>query len=122
MPRISSLATTSQTRVLACSIARTLFVPVFLLCNVTPRPDGSTPFINSDTLYFLLILIFGLTNGWVGSLCMVLASAPHLNTRITDEEKDVAGTLAAFCLTAGLAIGSVLSFAVNWIISGSVLG
>lgn len=43
---------------------------------------------------------------------MILASAPALNTAIAEEEKDVAGTLAAFCLVAGLAGGSIASFIV----------
>lgn len=52
---------------------------------------------------------------------MILASSPALNPRIMDEEKDVAGTLAAFCLVAGLAGGSVLSFGVSYMVGGSAL-
>ena len=51
---------------------------------------------------------------------MILASSPGLNARITDEEKDVAGTLAAFCLVAGLAGGSICSFGVNKLVTGSL--
>lgn len=50
---------------------------------------------------------------------MILASSPGLNPRIEDGEKDVAGTLAAFCLVTGLAVGSVASFGVNWVVRGS---
>ena len=53
---------------------------------------------------------------------MILASSPTLNPRIADEEKDVAGTLAAFCLVAGLAGGSISSFGVNWLVRGNALG
>jgi equilibrative nucleoside transporter 1/2/3 len=53
---------------------------------------------------------------------MILASSPALNPKISDDEKDVAGTLAAFCLVAGLAGGSVCSFGVNWLVRGSVFG
>lgn len=53
---------------------------------------------------------------------MILASSPPLNPRIEEEEKDVAGTVAAFCLVAGLAGGSLLSFGVNYLVHGSVLG
>ena len=50
---------------------------------------------------------------------MIVASSPELNPSISDSEKDVAGTLAAFCLVAGLAGGSVLSFGVNYLVRGN---
>jgi equilibrative nucleoside transporter 1/2/3 len=53
---------------------------------------------------------------------MILASSPTLNPKISDEEKDIAGTLAAFCLVAGLAGGSICSFGVNWLVGGNVMG
>ncbi len=53
---------------------------------------------------------------------MILASSPSLNHSIAEDEKDVAGTLAAFCLVAGLAGGSVCSFGVNWLVRGSAFG
>lgn len=59
---------------------------------------------------------------YISSLSMILASSPALNPKISDDEKDVAGTLAAFCLVAGLAGGSVCSFGVNWLVRGSVFG
>ena len=53
---------------------------------------------------------------------MILSSSPALNPAIAEEEKDIAGTLAAFCLVAGLAGGSVSSFGVNWLIRGNAFG
>lgn len=53
---------------------------------------------------------------------MILASSPALNPALAEEEKDVAGTLAAFCLVAGLAGGSVCSFGVNWLVRGNAFG
>lgn len=129
----SALNLTSPRRILFLSLGRTLFIPVFFACNVTPREVGNTPFINSDILYFLIILLFSMTNGYVpppflsrimntrvnlyarylGSLCMVVSSSPDLNPRIKADERDVAATLASFCLVAGLAAGSLASFAVG---------
>ncbi|KAL0250237.1 hypothetical protein I308_102410 [Cryptococcus tetragattii IND107] len=104
---------TSPRRILFLSLGRTLFIPVFFACNVTPREIGNTPFISSDILYFLIILLFSTTNGYLGSLCMVVSSSPDLNPRIKADERDVAATLASFCLVAGLAAGSLASFAVG---------
>lgn len=53
---------------------------------------------------------------------MILSSSPSLNPKISDDEKDVAGTLAAFCLVAGLAGGSLASFGVSYLVSGKMFG
>ena len=59
---------------------------------------------------------------YISSLSMIVASTPEMNPRISHDEKDVAGTLAAFCLVAGLAGGSLLSFGVNWLVRGNPFG
>jgi equilibrative nucleoside transporter 1/2/3 len=53
---------------------------------------------------------------------MIHASSPALNPAISEDEKDIAGTLAAFSLVSGLAVGSLCSFAVNYIINGNIFG
>jgi len=62
---IPTLVPTSQQKVQFLSLARTIFIPLFLACNVTPRSSASVPLINSDVFYFLIVLAFGLTNGYV---------------------------------------------------------
>ncbi|KAK8869994.1 hypothetical protein IAR55_000564 [Kwoniella newhampshirensis] len=117
LPSISFLRITSPPRILLASLARTLFIPLLFACNVSPRPVTSVPLINSDLLYFGIILLFGLSNGYIGSLCMIVASSPTLNPKLEEDERDVAGTLASFCLVTGLAGGSLCSFAVTWAIN-----
>ncbi|WWC85263.1 uncharacterized protein L201_000125 [Kwoniella dendrophila CBS 6074] len=114
LPSIKSLFTTSPARLLSLSLLRTIFIPLLFLCNTTPR--SSTPIINSDLMYFLVIISLGLTNGYIGSLCMIVASSPEMNKRIEEDERDIAGTLASFCLVAGLAGGSAASFLVAYLI------
>jgi equilibrative nucleoside transporter 1/2/3 len=121
LPQIPYLLISSPPRILVLSLSRTLFIPLFLQCNVTTSTTH-TPLINSDVLYFLILLFFGMTNGYISSLSMITASSPALNPRIEEEEKDVAGTLAAFCLVAGLAGGSLCSFGVTWLVRGSIFG
>ena len=107
-----ALLTWDDKRLLAFSLLRTLFIPLFLLCNINP---GTTPFINSDFLFFLILLLFGLSNGYVGSMCMM--SAPNLehNKRLKErrEDVDIAATVISFCLVGGLVIGSFASFGVR---------
>ena len=69
LPAFRPLLIASHIGVLLLSLSRTLFIPLFLLCNVVPRPaDSLHPLINSDTAYFLILLAFGLSNGFVSPL------------------------------------------------------
>jgi equilibrative nucleoside transporter 1/2/3 len=107
----------SGKRLLSISIARVLFIPLFLLCNIQ-RPSSdtpTTPVINSDITFFLILLVFGWSNGYTSSLCMMAAPSvehnPMLKGRVADV--DVAATVASFCLVGGLVLGSIASFAVR---------
>ncbi|OCF38777.1 hypothetical protein I317_07433 [Kwoniella heveanensis CBS 569] len=119
LPSIPSLLVTSPPRVLTLSALRTLFIPLLFLCNVSSitSPSSPSPLINSDILYFVVIILFGLTNGYISSLCMIVASSPQLNAKLDEDERDVAGTLTSFCLVAGLAGGSLASFGTSWLMS-----
>ncbi|KAK2842917.1 hypothetical protein FQN49_005989 [Arthroderma sp. PD_2] len=84
------------------TLARILFIPLFLMCNVGGR--GAS--INSDFVYLVLVQgFFGVTNGCICVSTMVRA------TEIVDEdEKEPAGAYMGMLLVAGLAAGSVMSF------------
>ncbi|KAI9891727.1 MAG: hypothetical protein M1814_002477 [Vezdaea aestivalis] len=88
--------------ILTMSICRILFIPLYHLCNL----DGKGAVVNSDAFYlFVVQLGFGLSNGWVGSTCMM---APKFY--VNDREKEVAGAYMGLMLVAGLSVGSFLSF------------
>lgn len=117
-----SLLIWSAKRLLTLSLARTLFVPLFLMCNVQ-RPLSSipsSPIISSDFLFMLILFAFGLSNGYVSSLCMMSAPSLEHNPRLKGrkEDVDVAATVASFCLVGGLALGSVANFAVRAAVCG----
>ncbi|KAI0921408.1 hypothetical protein AcW1_004606 [Taiwanofungus camphoratus] len=111
----------SARRLLMLSLARTLFIPLFLMCNIQWASRGaspaasSAPIINSDVLFMLLLLLFGLSNGYVSSMCMISAPSLTHNPRMRGRAEDVDGaaTVASFCLVGGLALGSIASFAVR---------
>ena len=103
------------------SVARTLFIPLFLMCNIQrggDTPGTSTPVINSDFVFMAILFCFGWSNGYISSLAMMAAPSiehnPKLRGRI--EDVDVAATLASFCLVSGLACGSFASFAVRAVV------
>lgn len=89
--------------VFTAAILRVLFVPLYLLCNI----KGQGAIISSDFFYlFVVQLLFGVTNGWLGSTCMM--GAVHW---VEEEEGEAAGAFMSLMLVSGLAIGSMLSFA-----------
>ncbi|KAI3325326.1 nucleoside transporter [Xylariaceae sp. AK1471] len=84
------------------SVARTLFLPLYILCNI----HGNGAVINSDVFYLLLVQFpFGFTNGWLASNCMIGASE-----WVDEGEKEASGSFMSLCLVAGLTFGSLLSF------------
>lgn len=86
----------------ATSIARALFLPLYLLCNL----HGHGGVIHSDVFYLLFVqLPFGLTNGWLASNCMMAAGE-----WVEEGEREAAGGFMGLCLVAGLTFGSLLSF------------
>ncbi|KAI0092464.1 nucleoside transporter-domain-containing protein [Irpex rosettiformis] len=106
----------SAKRLLTLSLARTLFIPLFLMCNIQRSSQAiSSAVISSDVLYMLILLAFGLSNGYISSLCMMSAPSVEHNPRLKGriEDVDVAATVASFCLVGGLAIGGFASFGVR---------
>lgn len=84
------------------SVARLGFLPLYLLCNVRGR--GAV--VPSDVFYlFVVQLGFGLTNGFLGSSCMM--AAPEW---VEDGEREATGGFMGLNLVAGLTVGSLLSF------------
>ena len=78
------------------------------------------PIISSDLLFMIILLLFGCSNGYVSSLCLMSASSLEHNPRLKGraQDVDVAATVASFCLVGGLALGSMFSFGVAGIICG----
>lgn len=86
------------------SMARLVFIPLYFLCNI----KGRGAVIESDVFYLLIVqLLFGLTNGYLGSNCMMGASE-----WVAPEEREAAGGFMGLMLVAGLTVGSLLSFLV----------
>lgn len=103
--RVSTLAipyTNRPAALFAISVARLLFLPLYALCNL----HGRGAVVHSDLFYLLVVqLLFGLSNGWLASNCMMAAGE-----WVDDAEREASGGFMGLCLIAGLAFGSLLSF------------
>ncbi|KAM9894998.1 hypothetical protein OXX79_008351 [Metschnikowia pulcherrima] len=86
------------------SVARLVFIPLFLMCNIHPR--GKSAVINSDVWYIMLQFLFGFSNGQLITSCFMVVG-DHCDT---SEEKEAAGGFTSVFLSVGLAVGSILSY------------
>ncbi|KAJ6664711.1 hypothetical protein lerEdw1_006284 [Lerista edwardsae] len=91
-------------------ILRTVFIPLFMLCNVQPRENLPVIFAH-DAWYIVFMIFFALSNGYLASLCMCFGPK-----KVLPHEAETAGTIMAFFLSLGLALGAVLSFPFRHII------
>lgn len=88
--------------VFTLAVLRIAFVGLYHLCNIR----GQGAIIESDFFYLIVVqLLFGLTNGYLGSTCMIGAGE-----WVEPEEREAAGGFMGLCLVAGLAVGSLASF------------
>lgn len=89
---------------LTLSVVRIGFIPLYLLCNI----NGQGASVSSDLFYlFIVQALFGITNGYLASSCMMGAS--HW---VSADERHAAGGFMGMMLVGGLTAGSLLSFVV----------
>ncbi|KAF8938673.1 hypothetical protein BGZ47_008468 [Haplosporangium gracile] len=100
-----------QMRYLLGAFGRCIFIPIFLTANLPIQENARLLplLIQRDEIWFLLVFLFALSNGYLGSLIMMVGPACVLG----GENKARAGVKLGFWLTSGLAIGSVASFGVR---------
>ncbi|KAF2361926.1 Equilibrative nucleoside transporter [Trinorchestia longiramus] len=98
-------------RVLYVLVAlRLVFIPLLLFCNHT---STSVPvFFHSDVAYFFIMALFALSNGYLGTLCLIYA--PRSVTDSKDAER--AGSVMAAMLGLGLMLGAATSFGFGMIL------
>lgn len=83
-------------------MARLVFIPLYFLCNV----GGRGAVVQSDVFYLFVVQgLFGLTNGYLGSECMMGSGE-----WVKEDEREAAGGFMGLCLVGGLTVGSLLSF------------
>jgi len=88
---------------------RLVFIPLFLLCNKSSS-GGVVDFavFGNDAWPVIFMAIFSISNGYLGSQTMMYGPS-QVGTYQPNQAK--AGTFMAFCLSLGIFVGSVSSFA-----------
>uniref|UniRef100_W5NF21 Solute carrier family 29 member 1b n=1 Tax=Lepisosteus oculatus TaxID=7918 RepID=W5NF21_LEPOC len=85
-------------------VARVVFVPLFMLCNVQMRVNLPVIFAH-DVWFIIFMIVFAFSNGYLASLCMCFGPK-----KVPPHEAETAGAIMAFFLSLGLALGAALSF------------
>ncbi|XP_078503436.1 equilibrative nucleoside transporter 1 isoform X2 [Lissotriton helveticus] len=85
-------------------VLRVVFIPLFMLCNVHPRYYMPV-FFEHDAWYIVFMIIFAFSNGYLASLCMCFGPK-----KVLPYEAETAGSIMAFFLSLGLALGAAFSF------------
>lgn len=114
LPIFPSMRTFKTKLLVLYSLARTLFVPAFLMCNVVVSDRKMAAVIDNDVIYMLLVWIFAVSNGWLGSLTMM--AAPQQESITSATEKSLIGSVMSFSLLVGLAVGGSASFILRAIV------
>ncbi|KAL6268741.1 hypothetical protein P5V15_001867 [Pogonomyrmex californicus] len=85
------------------SVARAIFIPVFMFCNAQPRHHLFV-YIHNDIYYILITIAFAVTNGYLCNLTFILVP-----TIVDSQEKEIASAMMGAFLGIGLASGAALS-------------
>uniref|UniRef100_A0A8C9G867 Solute carrier family 29 member 3 n=1 Tax=Pavo cristatus TaxID=9049 RepID=A0A8C9G867_PAVCR len=88
----------------ALVLLRTIFLPLFILCNYQPRAHIRTVLFNHDIYPVAFTTLLGLSNGYLGTLALVYG--PKI---VPKELAEAAGVVMSFYLVLGLAMGSACS-------------
>ncbi|KAE8146677.1 nucleoside transporter-domain-containing protein [Aspergillus avenaceus] len=103
VPRLSLIHRPFVLFILA--ISRVGFFPLYLLCNIR----GRDAVVQSDFFYlFIVQLLFGITNGYLGSTCMM---GPGY--WVPEDKRQAAAGFMSLMLVSGLTAGSLLSFLIS---------
>jgi equilibrative nucleoside transporter 1/2/3 len=90
---------------LGFSLARFVFLPLVLLCNLRPDDRQLTDVMfQSDAAYMVIMGLFSVSNGFINNTCMM--AAPQL---VRPEEAHTAANLMVAALGLGLGLGALVS-------------
>jgi equilibrative nucleoside transporter 1/2/3 len=95
------------------SVARIIFFPLFLLCNMSTNKLANV--FTNDAFPLIFMIIFALSNGYVSTNCMVMGASA-----VSSKDAGLAGTIMILSLTLGLLFGACTSFIVVYISQGKV--
>ncbi|XP_029767161.1 equilibrative nucleoside transporter 4 isoform X3 [Terrapene carolina triunguis] len=89
------------THLLIYSCLRVIFIPLFIMCVY---PSGK-PTFNHPAWPCIFSLLMGITNGYFGSVPMILAAG-----KVSPEQRELAGNTMTVSYMTGLTLGSAVAY------------
>lgn len=93
-----------RSRLVLLTCLRVLLVPMMMMC-VVPRHH---PILDGEGYAILASLLLGVTNGYFGSVPMILAPM-----KVSDEKKEITGNIMMFSYSVGMTTGSIGAYILN---------
>ena len=88
------------------AVTRLIFIPLLLLCNLSPDDRKvKQVLIESDVFFLIIHALMSVSSGYMVTIAMI--NAPLM---VEDKDKSVVGSLMVFMLVFGLLSGAALSF------------
>ena len=116
MPGIPIFFIQSHTISLLANLGRLIFIPLFMwfnfiqVLNGQPFYPNATRWIRSDTLFFIIMFVFGLTNGYFSSLLLMKASSSLPEQKTSPSLREKMGKIMGLFLGFGLISGPCIAF------------
>ena len=102
----TSLPAPPPTLCLLLALARLGFIPVFLLCNLSPsNREVTSVLLTSDTALLVTHALFSLSSGYLTTTAMM--TGPGL---VGEQSRALAASVMVFCLVLGLLLGAATSY------------
>jgi len=94
--------------VLALSLLRIAFIPLFMFCDIPVKREFTTTVFDNEAFYIIFMSLFSLSNGYLSCICMM--SAPQL---CKGSEAQTASSMMVALLGLGLGTGSLMSYPIK---------
>jgi solute carrier family 29 (equilibrative nucleoside transporter), member 1/2/3 len=114
----------SHTLAITLNLFRIVFVPLFMCFNFPQLNLNGDPFfpsaprwIQSDAAFFIIVLAFGLSNGYFGSLVLMKAAASLPEAKSSPTLREKMGKIMGLFLGLGLITGPCIAFALQAILA-----
>lgn len=88
------------------ALLRGVFIPAFMFCNASPTKRSLPVVFGSDSVYIAFMLVFAVSNGYLGNLCMLLGPKSFSSSH----DQELAAMLLVAFLVAGTGSGAFLSY------------
>merc|ERR1719447_1891855 len=98
-----------------CTFVRYAFWILFPLCNIEAKSEKIPTLLSQDWAYAILVILFGLSNGYCTALPFIYSSTKMKKMRCSQDDISIGSYLVFILFSLGLFFGTTFSFAVKYL-------